>query len=294
MREAYFSTAASVQVHRPEGWPRQPHRQGFMAHTSMNRLGRQTLPAARVMVTSPSSRGWRRTSRASRENSGSSSRNSTPLWAREISPGRGKDPPPARATADTVWWGLRKGRRVSRGRRRSVMPATLHTSVASRASRRVMSGRMEGRRRAIMDLPAPGEPMSRTLCPPAAATSRARFTFSWPMTSAKSGPGWVSSSGSQAGAGAMGPSPRRWARSWERSVTGYTVRSPARVASAAFSAGTYSARTPARTAAMAMGRVPVTGRRAPVRDSSPRKAAVSGGGGTSPWAARMPRRMGRS
>ena len=56
----------------------------------------------------------------------------------------------------------------------------------------------------------------------------------------------------------------------------------------------YPARTPARTAAMAMGRVPVTGRRAPVRDSSPRKAAVSGGGGTSPWAARMPRRMGRS
>ena len=28
--------------------------------------------------------------------------------------------------------------------------------------------------------------MSRTLCPPAAAISKARLTFSWPLTSAKS------------------------------------------------------------------------------------------------------------
>ena len=209
--DTYFSTAASVQVHRPEGWPRQPQRQGFMAHTSMKRLGRRMDPAARVMVTSPSSRGWRSTSRASFWNSGSSSRNSTPLWAREISPGRGKAPPPASATADTVWWGLRKGRRARRGCLGFVIPATLHTSVASSASCRVMSGRMEGRRLASMDFPAPGEPMSRILWPPAAAISRARFTFSWPTTSEKSGPGSASASGVHTGAVARGRSPRRWA-----------------------------------------------------------------------------------
>ena len=38
-RERYFFTSCSVHRHRPEGWPYQPHLQGFMAHTSMNRLG---------------------------------------------------------------------------------------------------------------------------------------------------------------------------------------------------------------------------------------------------------------
>ena len=37
--ERYRRTDCSVQVHRPEGWPYQPHLHGFMAHTSMNRLG---------------------------------------------------------------------------------------------------------------------------------------------------------------------------------------------------------------------------------------------------------------
>jgi hypothetical protein len=36
-----------------------------------------------------------------------------------------------------------------------------------------------------MDLPVPGGPMSRTLCPPAAAISSARLTDSWPLTSLK-------------------------------------------------------------------------------------------------------------
>ena len=34
-----LSTALGVQVHSRVGWPRYPHLQGFMAHTSMNRLG---------------------------------------------------------------------------------------------------------------------------------------------------------------------------------------------------------------------------------------------------------------
>ena len=53
--------------------------------------------------------GWRKTSKTDLENSGSSSRNKTPLWAREISPGFGILPPPISETADAVWWGDLKG-----------------------------------------------------------------------------------------------------------------------------------------------------------------------------------------
>ena len=49
-----------------------------------------------------SSMGCLNTSSASLLNSGNSSKNKTPLWAREISPGLGLLPPPAKATFDTV------------------------------------------------------------------------------------------------------------------------------------------------------------------------------------------------
>ena len=88
MRPRYRSTAACEQVHRPLGSPYQPQGQGFIAHTSMNWLGNVCEPCTREMVTCPSSSGWRMASTASRRNSGSSSRNSTPLCASEISPGR--------------------------------------------------------------------------------------------------------------------------------------------------------------------------------------------------------------
>ena len=120
----YCSTCCGEQVHRPEGWPYHPQRQGFMAHTSMNRLGSVSDPDARVMVTAPSSKGWRSVSSADLSNYGSSSKNSTPLCASEISPGRGTPPPPDRDTVDAVWWGLRKGRTSTSGCLASVMPAT--------------------------------------------------------------------------------------------------------------------------------------------------------------------------
>src|SRR5699024_9176928 len=107
-------------------------------------------------------------------------------------------------------------------------------------------------------------------------------------------PGTVSGDRVQAGAGERGRSFRRWAMRAAASATGYTVRPRANVASAAFSAGTYSSRIPSRAAAIAMGSTPATGRRAPVRLSSPRKAAWGEGDGISPWAARSPSRMGRS
>ena len=70
----------------------------------------------RLTVMQPSSRGWRSTSRLSRENSGSSSRKRTPQLARLHSPGRNCAPPPASAAELAEWWGLRKGRAVTRPR----------------------------------------------------------------------------------------------------------------------------------------------------------------------------------
>ena len=133
-----------------------------------------------------SSRGWRITSSTERENSGNSSRNNTPLWARDISPGIGLAPPPTSATGDMVWWGERNGRVVSRREPDFSLPATEWILVVSRASCSVSGGRMDGSRFAIMDLPDPGGPTRSMLWPPAHATSKARFTCSWPLTSAKS------------------------------------------------------------------------------------------------------------
>ena len=62
------------------------------------------------MVTARSSSGWRSISSTWRGNSSSSSRNSTPLCASEISPGRTVGPPPTSPADDTVWWGARNGR----------------------------------------------------------------------------------------------------------------------------------------------------------------------------------------
>jgi hypothetical protein len=71
---------------------------GFMAAASMKRAGNVSDMVVRAMETLPSSSGWRITSNTVRGNSGSSSRNSTPLCASETSPGRGTMPPP-RASA---------------------------------------------------------------------------------------------------------------------------------------------------------------------------------------------------
>lgn len=62
----------------------------------------------------------------------------------------------------------------------------LWTLVVSSASSKVSGGRIVERRFAIIDFPVPGGPISSTLWPPAAAISSARFTDSWPLTSAKS------------------------------------------------------------------------------------------------------------
>ena len=59
------------------------------ADMCMKLAGNVKLPAARLMVTVPFSSGWRMTSKTLRLNSGSSSMNNTPLWAKLTSPGVG-------------------------------------------------------------------------------------------------------------------------------------------------------------------------------------------------------------
>ena len=65
-----------------------------MLATSMQRDRYCVCARTRVTVHTPSSSGWRSASSAVREYSGSSSRNNTPLCAREISPGMALAPPP--------------------------------------------------------------------------------------------------------------------------------------------------------------------------------------------------------
>ena len=81
-----------------------------MAAASMKRAGKVSDMEARAMQTVPSSSGCRITSRTLRGNSGSSSRNSTPLWASDTSPGRGTAPPPISPASEMVWCGERNGR----------------------------------------------------------------------------------------------------------------------------------------------------------------------------------------
>ena len=101
-----------------------------------------------------------------------------------------------------------------------------------------MSGRIDGSRRASMDLPAPGEPMSRILCPPAAAISSARLTFSCPMTSEKSGPVSLVCSACHFGWGESFFFTLQMLHERHDVRHAVTVTPSASVASAAFAAGT--------------------------------------------------------
>ena len=163
-----------------------PHGQGFIAATNIKEAGNSTEYCDRDMVTQRSSSGCRITSSTCRLNSGSSSRNSTPLCASEISPGCGCVPPPTRATSEMVWCGERNGRTAIKEAYRLILPATECILVVSSASFKVSGGRMEGNRLANIVLPEPGGPMRMTLWPPAAAISSARLMFSCPFTSLKS------------------------------------------------------------------------------------------------------------
>jgi Mg-chelatase subunit ChlI len=65
-------------------------------------------------------------------------------------------------------------------------PAMLWIFVVSIASSSAIGGMMVAIRFESIDLPEPGGPIMRMLWPPATATSTARLTWPWPLTSAKS------------------------------------------------------------------------------------------------------------
>ena len=108
-RLMYRCRIASLHGHAP-GFPPSPHGHGFIAATSRTLAGNATVALARLTRTTPSSSGWRRPSSTGAMNSASSSRKSTPLFARLSSPGRiDAPPPPTSETIDELWWGARNG-----------------------------------------------------------------------------------------------------------------------------------------------------------------------------------------
>lgn len=83
-----------MQVHSRSSSPKYPQGHGLLAATSTKRAGKVTLPSARVSITDPLSMGWRIPCKTELLNSASSSKKSTPWWARDTSPGRRGLPPP--------------------------------------------------------------------------------------------------------------------------------------------------------------------------------------------------------
>ncbi len=135
-----------------------------------------------------------------------------------------------------------------------------------------MGGRIDGSRRASIVFPQPGGPTKSRLCPPAAAISSARFAASCPRTSARS-PCTSVSEGSRAGACVRRrhapPLPRITATAFCSESTAYSSMPSTSAASSALRAGTINLVKPALRAPITMGKMPLTGRSAPSRASSP-------------------------
>ena len=155
-------------------------------------------------------------------------------------------------------------------------PAAPWTCVISIASSSVGGGRIPGRRRASIVLPAPGGPTISRLWPPAAAISSARRASAWPRTSARSGA--RPARGARRGRRrrpARAP-PRRGAdRAARRASAPPITSSPSTsAASGAFAAGRAAAE-PAARAPSAIASAPRTGLISPQSDSSPQTAQLS-------------------
>ena len=78
MRPRYRRISAGVQRHCCVRLPRLPHGHGFIDAISINRAGYVACAFTRVIVTKPSSSGWRSASSTSRRYSGNSSKNKIP------------------------------------------------------------------------------------------------------------------------------------------------------------------------------------------------------------------------
>ena len=110
----------------------------------MNCDGKVIVPAAREIVTRPSSSGWRIVSKTLRLNSGNSSKNKTPWCASEISPGVGLMLPPSKpGVARGV---MRRAKRPLRHERLSGFQQADDAVDFRRFQRLVQSQRRQNRR----------------------------------------------------------------------------------------------------------------------------------------------------
>ena len=141
------------------------------------------------------------------------------------------------------------------------------------------AGKIEEIRFAIIVLPDPGGPIIIRLCPPAAATSTARFTYSCPLTSIKSRKDAVSCCStaviSVGGSGGISLAEFRNATVSDRFSTGKTFNPSIIAASLAFSAGRMIFFTPLCFAAMAIGSPPCIPLMFPSSASSPNIIVLS-------------------
>src|SRR3989344_9193894 len=160
--------------------PKFPQGQAFIAATKVKLAGKITELDALETEIVPSSSGCLKLSRTFLRNSGSSSRNKTPRWAKLISPGFGQVPPPTIAGAEVVWWGLLNGRLNERGEF-FISPTELYILATSIASSKDILGNSSANALANNVLPEPGGPDIRMLWAPEAATIRALFAVSWPF-----------------------------------------------------------------------------------------------------------------
>ena len=221
----------------------------------------------------PVSSGSRSASSAARGNSGSSSRNSTPPWASEISPGRGGEPPPTSADRDWRCGAARApaaGRNAAGSKPARPGPAARRWPAPRPAS---IGGSRPARRCASIDLPVPGGPIISRLWPPAAAISSARLAAAWPLTSRRSGRRRAAAPLRRRGArqrhGAHRPAAAR-APPRSRCRRARTSQPVDQRGLAALSPRQHQrARRPARRSASASASAPRTGRSSPASDSSP-------------------------
>ena len=158
---------------------------------------------------------------------------------------------------------------------------------------------MEGIRFANMVLPEPGGPIMMTLCPPAAAISKARLMLSCPLTSAKSYSYWLRWLANSARVSTMvcsnSFSPLKWSITCLTLSAPYTSRLLTMAASRAFSLGIIIPLSFCLLASIAMGNTPLIGRRLPSSDNSPITTYLSNSSArTSPLAARIPIAIVRS
>ena len=153
----------SIQVQFLCASPKYPHLHGFIDATSIRLQGYERVALTLEMVTVPSSRGCRITSRTSRLNSGNSSRKRTPLCESDYSPGFGTEPPPDNPIGEMVWCGFLKGLVVINGIPAGNVPAIECIFVTSNASSKVISGKIVPILCACIVYAVPGEPIRRIL-----------------------------------------------------------------------------------------------------------------------------------